>query len=407
MKAFISYSRKDKAIKTRFVKHIKPIADKYGISLWDDSELLPGQDWEKRLWIEFDNSQLVFMLISIEFLSSDFCMTKEFTKAIKNHNKRKTILIPIIIEDCAWKSVPELVGIQVLPGHDKNIKRGFKNQNQALSCVANSIEKLISRNINKKKKRNRSKIAAPKLEDYTKTKFKAVFFDLDGTLVRGRPGHEQFRYSWQLIWAHLGFDDGVRKKFYRDYIDQKISYVEWCEISRGLFRERGLRQADFQKISRKVRLTKNCKKSLKILKDRGLLVNLVSGSINTFLEAVFPECYDYFDNIFINKFQYDHQGIIESIVVTEYDFDGKYDAIKKVCNDAGILTSECVFVGEGHNDKYASLKLSEEGGLSIGYPSDLVFDYVDHNVNKDGLQAVLDVIFMEHSPSQMKLQFPE
>ena len=409
MKAFISYSRKDKIVKNKFIKHMKPVADKHGISLWDDSEILPGQKWEERIWREFNSCKLIIMFISVEFLSSEFCMTQEFKRALKRHHQRKAILIPIIVEDCSWQAIDGLSNLQVLPGHNKTVKRGYKNQNQSLAEIVISIDRLIRNtklDINKKRK-NRSNLAAPRIEDYRNSKYKAVFFDLDGTLVRGMPGHDSFRYSWQLVWAHLGFDDSTRKQYYRDYVKQKITYQEWCNISRDHFREKKLKKSDFLKISRKVRLTKNCKQSLAILKQKGFSINLVSGSINTFLEAVFPDCYEYFDNVFINKFQYDHQGVLESINTTEFDFEGKFEAILKISKESGISLTECVFVGEGHNDKYAAGKLSEAGGLSIGYPSDLVFDFVDHDVNKDGLQAVLDVIFDKNAASQKRLPVSE
>lgn len=408
MRVVISYSRKDKKLKDKFVKHLNPLSGKYGMSIWDDTKILAGEAWENTIWHEINRSQLIIVLISVEFLNSDFCMTKEFKAAIERHKNGESILVPVILEDCAWQAIDGLSSIQVLPGHNKTIKRGFRSHDQALSEAILLIEKLI-KNYRPKitKHRRKSVLAAPNLDDYKDSKYKAVFFDLDGTLVRGKPGFENFRYSWQLVWSYLGFCDTVRKDYYRQYVDKKISYQEWCDVSKDLFHKKGLKKSDFNKIASQVRLTKNCKQTLSILKERGFILTLVSGSINTFLEAVFPDCYEYFDNVFINKFHYDHRGIIESISTTEYDFEGKYKAIVDVCREENISLEACVFVGEGHNDVYAAKTLIEAGGLSIGYPSDLLHNFVHHGVNKDGLQAILDLIFNEQPMVQNRLKFDD
>ena len=400
MKAFISYSKKDILLKNKFIKHIKPICDKHNMSIFDDSYIQIGENWEERIWKEFNNSQIIFLLISVEFMNSDFCFKKEFKKAISRHKKKQALVVPIILEDCAWDHIDDLAKIQVLPGHDKSVKRGYKTQGHAFAYISGRIGRLIHETGIHKKKPRGSKLAKPKLEDYKDSKYKAVFFDLDGTLVRGNRGYQDFRYSWQLVWKYLGFDDSERKKYYRMYYESAISYEDWCKHTLKRFREKGLKQSDFHKIVKCVRLTKNCKVTLGILKKRGFKLTLVSGSIDTFLEAVFPDCYDYFDYIFINKFTYDDSGIITDINITNYDFEGKYDAILKVCSDEKLKPHECVFVGEGRNDISAASQLSDKGGLSIGYPSDLLRDFVDRDVNKDGLQAILDHIFSDDQDSE-------
>ena len=76
-----------------------------------------------------------------------------------------------------------------------------------------------------------------------------------------------------------------------------------------------------------------------------------------------------------------------------YDFEGKFEAIKHICEKHKFSLSECVFVGEGRNDIHAARALSRAGGLTIGYPSDLLSEYVQHDLWKDRLDAILDVIF--------------
>lgn len=146
-------------------------------------------------------------------------------------------------------------------------------------------------------------------------------------------------------------------------------------------------------MAKKVRLTKNCKDSLQILKHRGVKLILVSGGIDSFLRAVFPDYQQFFDYVFINKFHYDAEGLLESIETTKYDFDAKFDAIEYVRKKHRLDYSQCVFVGEGRNDIFAATELHRLGGLTIGYPPEHLRDLATVDLYKDQLGALLDILF--------------
>jgi len=129
------------------------------------------------------------------------------------------------------------------------------------------------------------------------------------------------------------------------------------------------------------------------MKQRGLKLILVSGGIDSFLRAAFPDHQEFFDHVFINKFHYDSDGIIDAIETTKYDFQGKFDAIEYVRRKYGIEYAECAFVGEGRNDVFAATELNRQGGLTIGYPPDQLRDIATHDVLHDSLDLLLDVIF--------------
>jgi HAD superfamily phosphoserine phosphatase-like hydrolase len=394
MKCFISYAHKDHKLKEKFRSHLRPLEESYGLEIFDDKAIQPGENWEKRIWDEFEDSDLVIVLISANFIVSDFCYKREFKRAITKHQNHQVTIIPVILKECAWTSIKELANLQALPDEGRPISGGgFKTIDNGIVNAVNGIKKILLTRKNIKTKSGGQKPARPAQSKYKNTSYRAVFFDLDGTLVRGKVGHGSFRYSWQLVWSHLGFDDSIRKYHYQNYIDGVISYDKWCDITRDLFKQKGLSESHFYEIARKVRLTKNCKETLKILKDKGIVTVIVSGGIDSFLKAVFPDYRDYFDYVFINKFHYDPEGVLESIEKTPYDFNGKFEAIEYIRKKYGFKYSECVFVGEGRNDIYAARELSKREGLSIGYPSEHLQDYATHDLWKDRLDALLDIMF--------------
>lgn len=380
-------------LKEKLLINLHPLQRAFGLEIWDDSGIMPGEPWEERIWKEFEKSQIIFILLTENFLASEFCLRKEFKKAIERHKKRQVNIIPIILKPCDWHSVKELKALQVLPPGGKAITGGaFRPQSRGYQIVTSEVRKLLvarARNGSEKNIRPRKLTS----DNFHTTPYKAVFFDLDGTLIRGRAGYENFRYSWQLVWAHLGYHDSERKLYYQKYLDGEINYKEWCNITLDLFKGHKLHEKHFQEIAQKVKLTKHCRDALRILKQKGIVLCIISGGIDSFLKAVFPDYHEYFDYVFINKFHYDYDGIIDSIETTKYDFEGKFTAIEYIRKKHGIKYDECVFIGEGRNDVYAATELNRRGGLTIGYPPDHLRDLAKHEVAFDRLDALLDILF--------------
>ncbi|WP_431212067.1 hypothetical protein ACQ86N_40955 [Puia sp. P3] len=79
LKAFISYSRLDGESReeggydylSQFKKHLAPLA-KYSelIQTWDDTLLIAGEDWDDRIRDELQKSDVIFLLISVNFLNT-------------------------------------------------------------------------------------------------------------------------------------------------------------------------------------------------------------------------------------------------------------------------------------------------------------------------------------------------
>jgi HAD superfamily phosphoserine phosphatase-like hydrolase len=204
-----------------------------------------------------------------------------------------------------------------------------------------------------------------------RTQFKVAAFDLDGTLFRG----DGFVFSWDLLWSGLGFarrtQDGLKRKYLRasrapaSKADRIRAYEAWCDEAVEKFRAAGLTRARLREMSRAIRLTANGREALRLLRDAGVTTALVSGGIDTFLEDVFPDYREYFDFVFINELTFDRGGLLDGVLPTAYDFEGKFEALKRVCARVGCTTDEAVFVGDQINDRDVLLS----AGLGIAYPA--------------------------------------
>jgi hypothetical protein len=76
---FISYSRKDRAFMERFWTHLSPLETQYGLQRWDDSRIQPGDIWLEEIEQALARAQVALLLVSPDFLASDFIRRKELS----------------------------------------------------------------------------------------------------------------------------------------------------------------------------------------------------------------------------------------------------------------------------------------------------------------------------------------
>lgn len=213
-------------------------------------------------------------------------------------------------------------------------------------------------------------------------RYKLVAFDLDGTLLKG------YKFSWTLVWDYLGYPKKLQKTGMQRYRAGQTTYKQWCEWACDLFIDKNLKREDFQRITEQVSLTKNFYDTIRKLKREGLILAIISGGIDTFIEEKIPDADKLFDYIFINKLIFDERGRLNGVISTDYDFAGKAKALQLLCEVNEIKVAETVFVGEGFNDE----EVACIAGLCIAYPpTDQGVDEVAGiGIEEDDLSLVLE-----------------
>ena len=108
----ISYSHDDAKWAQRFRVLLKPLVRVRRMQLWDDTVLRAGDAWHPEIERAILRSRLALLLVSADYLASDYVMDHELP-ALRRHGVR---LAPVLIADCFWNAVPELATVQWL--HD-------------------------------------------------------------------------------------------------------------------------------------------------------------------------------------------------------------------------------------------------------------------------------------------------
>ena len=179
---------------------------------------------------------------------------------------------------------------------------------------------------------------------------RAVVFDFDGTLtVR----HDDDT-TWEKIWKLLGYSIDDCAHYHQLFSAKKITHAEWCEITRDHFRDRGLRENQLPEIAKATVLIPGTEATLRLLAANRIKLFILSGSIKQVVKAALGDLVNLFEDIRANELVFDRSGLLQDIVGTRYDFEGKAAYLTRVIAEHDFEPLEVLFVGNSCNDVFAS-----------------------------------------------------
>jgi internalin A len=135
-----SYSHKDEELRDQLETHLKLLQRQGVISTWHDRKILGGQNWAGVIDDNFKRAELILLLVSADFLASDYCYETEMKMALEREAKGEARVVPVILRACDWKGA--LFG--KLQGFPKDMKpvTSWPNRDEAWTDVAAGIRKV-------------------------------------------------------------------------------------------------------------------------------------------------------------------------------------------------------------------------------------------------------------------------
>jgi hypothetical protein len=137
LSVFISYSHVDEDLKNDLVKHLKPLERLGLIAEWHDRKLKAGTEWAPEISSKLKTADIILLLVSIDFINSDYCFDIELDEALKLHEEKKTRVIPVLARNCLWAQMP-FAKLQALPTGAKALA-SWPNRDDAITDIANGI----------------------------------------------------------------------------------------------------------------------------------------------------------------------------------------------------------------------------------------------------------------------------
>jgi internalin A len=134
---FFSYSHKDETLRDELETHLKLLQRQGVISTWHDRRILPGSEWDHEIDHHLERAKIILLLVSADFIASNYCWEKEVEVAMRRHNEREAVVIPVMLRACDWNSAP-FARLQGLPREMKPVTT-WADRDAAWTDVAKGI----------------------------------------------------------------------------------------------------------------------------------------------------------------------------------------------------------------------------------------------------------------------------
>ena len=142
IRLFCSYSRKDESLRRELETHLSMLK-RQSLVTWYDGMLEPGSDWDTRIKQELDTADIIVMLVSPDFLASNYCYETEVARAIARHNAGTACVIPVLLRST------DIEGLELfkLNGYPKGLKpvMQWSDRDEAFVDVVKGIRQAVNR----------------------------------------------------------------------------------------------------------------------------------------------------------------------------------------------------------------------------------------------------------------------
>lgn len=317
LKTFICYAHEDRNTVEGLLKHLRLLEKKELLEIWDDGQILPGQDWDKSIKRRLENAQLILMFVSVDFISSEYIEKKELIAALKRHEDGEATLVPIIVRSCDWADYFDIGRFQALPKQAHPIhSRHFPILDEALHEVAQGIKSLV------KEKRDQlaAKTEAEHLEQTEKAK-------AEKRAAIEQSQKESLRKQDEAAWetakeaAQNTKDERGKIAAYRVYLDdpehvihvaeaeKSIEILKRAEITRKI-RQEAIEREKREKQEAEAEKTRLAEEAAR-LKDLPEMVFVKGGTFEMGMNEI------------------DHAKLIHSVTLSNFEI-GKYPVTQKL-----------------------------------------------------------------------------
>jgi len=114
LSVFISYAHEDESWRQQLETHLSLLRRQGWIASWHDRKVMPGSIWAGEIDAHLEAAQIILLLISPDFLASDYCYDIEMPRALERDKQGKARVIPIIVRPVDWQDAP-FAHLQCLP----------------------------------------------------------------------------------------------------------------------------------------------------------------------------------------------------------------------------------------------------------------------------------------------------
>ena len=139
---FYSYAHEDESLREQMEKHLRLLRRQGLISEWHDRQIVAGTQWARQIDSHLETASVILLLISSDFLASDYCYDLEMQRALERNSRGEARVIPIILRPCEWRNAP-FATLQVLPRDGLPVTE-WDNIDSAFLNIARGIRRALT-----------------------------------------------------------------------------------------------------------------------------------------------------------------------------------------------------------------------------------------------------------------------
>lgn len=139
---FISYSHKDESLRAELEKHLIILKRQGVVDVWTDHCIRAGESLDAAISEGLEASDIILLLVSVDFLQSDYCYGVEMVRALQRNANGEAVVVPIILRPCDWKHTP-LGDLKVIPADGKPVIKWLTLDDAFLDVVQN-VRRLLA-----------------------------------------------------------------------------------------------------------------------------------------------------------------------------------------------------------------------------------------------------------------------
>ncbi|MBQ1091707.1 toll/interleukin-1 receptor domain-containing protein [Streptomyces sp. B93] len=144
----VSYAREDEPHRRTFRKHVADI-ERGGVEFFDDRDIPVGVPWQPVLFGALERADIVVLLLTADYVASDFCMEEELGTAMRRWEAGGCRLFPIHVAPFVLTNGSPLGRLQRIPsekpitGYGSAAAREWRRVTQELRKLIEDVQGAI------------------------------------------------------------------------------------------------------------------------------------------------------------------------------------------------------------------------------------------------------------------------
>ncbi len=97
LKLFYSYAHEDGLWRRKLETHLSNLQRQGFIVSWHDRNISAGTAWKHEIDTHLNTAHIILLLISPDFIASEYCYSVEMTRAMERHQAGEARVIPCFL----------------------------------------------------------------------------------------------------------------------------------------------------------------------------------------------------------------------------------------------------------------------------------------------------------------------